>query len=86
MNSLFSEFFREFPGGILGVCETIWGLFGGNFEGFLKEHYSKNSEQTAKTLFIIMIIVIIIIIETTGSRGLKHISVNLHFSGRNQAI
>ena len=31
MNSLFSEFFKEFSGVILGVCETIWGLFGGHF-------------------------------------------------------
>ena len=35
MNSLFSEFFREFSGGILEVCETIWGLFGGHFAGIL---------------------------------------------------
>ena len=39
MNSLLNEFFKEFPGGILGVCETIWGLFGGNIEGNLKENY-----------------------------------------------
>ena len=55
MNSLFSEFFREFSGGILEVCETIWGLFGGHFAGILGgiggKNYSKNKKQTAKTLF-----------------------------------
>ena len=45
MNSLFDEFFREFSRAILGVCETIWGLFGGNFEGNLKENYSTNCKQ-----------------------------------------
>ena len=33
MNSLFSEFFREFSGVILGVCETTWRLSGAPFEG-----------------------------------------------------
>ena len=32
MNRLFSEFFTEFSGVILRECETIWRLFGGNFE------------------------------------------------------
>ena len=31
INSLFSEFFKQFSGVILGVCETIWRLFGGSF-------------------------------------------------------
>ena len=26
MNRLFSEFFRDFSGVILEVCETIWGI------------------------------------------------------------
>ena len=54
MTSLFSEFFMEFSGVILGVCETTWGLFGGHCEGVLKEirgeNYSKN-KKTAKPLF-----------------------------------
>ena len=51
MNSLFSEFFREFSGGILGVFETIWGLLFGNVEGISKENYLNNSGTTVKTLF-----------------------------------
>ena len=31
MNRLFDELFKEFPGGILGVCETIWRLSGAVF-------------------------------------------------------
>ena len=34
MNKLFSEFFREFSGVILEVCETIWGSFGDVLAGF----------------------------------------------------
>ena len=49
MNSLFSEFFKEFWGVILGVCETTWGLFGGHFEGVWEEirgeSYSKNKNK-----------------------------------------
>ena len=36
MNSLFSEFFKEFPGVILEVCETIWGSFGRCFGRILR--------------------------------------------------
>ena len=35
MNSLFSEFFKKFSGVILGVCDTIWRLFGGHLGGVL---------------------------------------------------
>ena len=35
MNSLFSELFRKFSGVILGVCDTIWRLFGGHLGGVL---------------------------------------------------
>ena len=46
MNSLFSEFFWEFSGVILGVCETIWGSFWTCFGRILEE---KTSEKLAKT-------------------------------------
>ena len=48
MNSLFSELFKDFFGGILGVCETIWGLFGGRFEGFFKAFRGKTIHNNAK--------------------------------------
>ena len=48
MNSLFSEFFGEFSGVILGVCETIWGLFGSHFEGNWKEFEGKTIQKTKK--------------------------------------
>ena len=55
MNSLFSEFFREFSGVILGVCDTIWRLFGGHFGGvlvgFRRKNYSKNVEKYKNLIF-----------------------------------
>ena len=55
MNSLFSEFFKEFSGVILGVCETIWGLFGGQFGsvlgGFRRKNYSKNKKKCKNPIF-----------------------------------
>ena len=55
MNRLFSEFFREFSGVILDVCETIWASFWRCFGWILKEqrknNYSKNKQTTTTTLF-----------------------------------
>ena len=45
MNRLFSEFFREFSGVILEVCETIWGHFGGVLGRILKEKRQKNYSE-----------------------------------------
>jgi hypothetical protein len=54
MNRLFSEFFRKCSRGILGVCETIWGLFGGHFGGIwgkIRGKTIQKAKQAAKTLF-----------------------------------
>ena len=55
MNSLFSEFFRKFSGGILGVCETILGLFWGHFGcvlgGFRGKNCSKNKNNCKSLIF-----------------------------------
>ena len=50
MNSLFSELFRKFSGVILGVCETIWRLFGGHFGGVCEDLGGKTIQRVnAKT-------------------------------------
>ena len=46
MSSLFREFVKEFSEGFLGLCGTIWGLFGTHvgsvLGGFREKKYSKN--------------------------------------------
>ena len=58
MNSLFSEFFRKFSGGILGVCETIWRLFGGHLGGvlwgFRGKDYSTSKRKNWKKLYFLL--------------------------------
>ena len=58
MNSLFSEFFNEFAGAILGVCDTIWILFGGHLGGILKgfrgESYSTSKIKQPKLYFFLL--------------------------------
>ena len=39
---LLSEFFKNFSGVILGVCETTWRLSGGHFEGVWGEIRGEN--------------------------------------------
>ena len=55
MNSLFSEFFKEFSGVILCVCvcETIWGLLGGHFGGVLGGFRGKNYSTTKRNYDLI---------------------------------
>ena len=55
MNSLFSEFFREFRGAILGVCEAIcgvsWGVFGRFFVSKINENYPDKIREKKKRAF-----------------------------------
>ena len=48
MNSLFSEFFNEFSGVILEVCETIWGLFGCHFGSVWEGFQGKTNQKIGK--------------------------------------
>ena len=57
MDSLFSEFFMEFSGVILGVCETIWRLFRGHLGGIVKDFEGKTIQRVKKkatTVFFII--------------------------------
>ena len=58
MNRLFSEFFKEFSGVILGVCETIWRLFGVILEVFCEdfegENYSTSKRKNYKNLIFLL--------------------------------
>ena len=55
MKILFSKFFSDFSVMILGVCETIWGLFGGHFGGvlvgFRGKNYSKDTQNYKNLIF-----------------------------------
>ena len=71
MNSLFSEFFKEFSGVILGVCDTIWRLFGGHFggvcEGFRRENYSTSRRTNSKNYVFLLFKIALDSLFTEGS-------------------
>ena len=45
MNSLFSEFFRDFGGVLLEVCETISGAMWEVCGGIIEENYPENKNE-----------------------------------------
>ena len=50
MNSLFSEFFREFGGVFLEVCETISGGSGEVFRGKIRGKLFRKNKEKIKIL------------------------------------
>ena len=58
MNRLFSEFFKEFSGVVLGVCETMWRLLKGHFRSILEGIWKKTkckAKRKVQTVYFLLL-------------------------------